>query len=1219
MLWENIKVYDIDFYLPLDYGRRTHKLCRLPNGILTLLISDPADTYVGCSLSVATGSHNDPKEIPGLAHLCEHMILTAGSKEYPQAELYHDLITKYNGHHNAFTTGEQTTFYLELPNMSVNGEVIYEQVLEVFASFFKRPLFQPVLTRKEIYAINSEHENNVSSTVKIMYHCTRLLANKQHPFSHFSTGNIQSYGKASNLHSMLSKFSREHLSSSRMTLCLRGPNSVNTLARIALSKFGGIPVYLETGRGGPVGTKLRSNDTWLPSPKNGISEFKILENAWKNKYRGITCFRNPPIEKIDVNIIAVESKNRKVMRLLFPVCYKTSTLTRREVHYFSQIWSELMGDESEGSIYHCLTKKSWITECNAYVSEFTFEELGLVLQLTLTDSGWENTHNICQYVLTLVIPELLAVSAYKMGNFVEEQNRINLITFLYQVPEESPMDECSRMSCLLQENFRDIDPRFIFQKPPYTMSLGTVDVPNTPSNIPRDNYTLWSEQGMRFQQFVSEFFSCKNIRVILLGNQITKCPILSQVERSRLKLEKDPYYGFDYWRLLVDFKQVKQKYDPEFFFRLPARNAFVPKVYSDLPPITQSLKGMSTNEKMNSFHPLLLDKSNSLYPKLISHGPSYELWAMQEAHSAPLQRHKSIISLEIVSKAIVPSVEATLHLELLSQVISSLVSMDLYPALKLGFAYELCGSQSGCPTFRISTIGFSDDIVAIVKRIFRCLQQLGKEDENSELLTKVLFRIARAMIRNRYESAASENSVKLASLGLFVALEKTIWTLEDRIGTLEELSMESFMEFCHKFLDKDAMYATVFVQGNLSCIDGLAQCLDIEVDRSQEITVYRQTNGNECATNMDLCGTKVLEPGCNYFIRHSGKEEDPSNSIVYFIQTGKRNDKYTTTLTMFTEYLFSSTLVPDLRNKKQVGYIVLSGARLLTNTIGLHITVASSNSPLDLEQKIEEYLVHLESYLRVTLHESTFRQNYLEKYLAVLRNRDKGGNGCHGMESEKSMNLMREMSSAVQHGESEYLGHRVMGQHRLFWDQIRSRDFPVCKDEMTKLVDPAIIEKLSLKDYLKFFNDKLSIRSKTRSKLSVMVHSPMLDTETASRRLFVTLEAFLKMKGFVIESDRLRRIINESGGRPSTIMKEIFKACHKQGDTLRFSAALMGEMTSALKSKLGRKLTLKKSSPRLSKGVIGVGTACVQLENDSVSAIPPTEISDLRAFKGLGS
>lgn len=72
--------YEVSFYIPLSYSNRTHKVCKLPNGILALIISDPTDTSSSCSLTVCTGSHNDPKDIAGLAHLCEHMILSAGSK-----------------------------------------------------------------------------------------------------------------------------------------------------------------------------------------------------------------------------------------------------------------------------------------------------------------------------------------------------------------------------------------------------------------------------------------------------------------------------------------------------------------------------------------------------------------------------------------------------------------------------------------------------------------------------------------------------------------------------------------------------------------------------------------------------------------------------------------------------------------------------------------------------------------------------------------------------------------------------------------------------------------------------------------------------------------------------------------------------------------------------------------------------------------------------------
>ena len=57
---------------------------------------------------------------------------------------------------------------------------------------YKRQLFNPLLISKEIYAIQSEHEGNISSTTKIFYHAARILANPNHPFSRFSTGNIHS-------------------------------------------------------------------------------------------------------------------------------------------------------------------------------------------------------------------------------------------------------------------------------------------------------------------------------------------------------------------------------------------------------------------------------------------------------------------------------------------------------------------------------------------------------------------------------------------------------------------------------------------------------------------------------------------------------------------------------------------------------------------------------------------------------------------------------------------------------------------------------------------------------------------------------------------------------------------------------------------------------------------------------------------------------------------
>lgn len=163
MSFESTKNFDLVFYTPISGSSRGSKLCQLSNGMLVFLISDPSDTVGSCSVSVATGSHNDPDEALGLAHLCEHAILSGGSKKYPGANYYHEVLAQNGGSHNAYTTGETTTFYFELPAISDSGELHFDKALDVLASSLKAPLFSDILINKEIYAIESEHNINKAS------------------------------------------------------------------------------------------------------------------------------------------------------------------------------------------------------------------------------------------------------------------------------------------------------------------------------------------------------------------------------------------------------------------------------------------------------------------------------------------------------------------------------------------------------------------------------------------------------------------------------------------------------------------------------------------------------------------------------------------------------------------------------------------------------------------------------------------------------------------------------------------------------------------------------------------------------------------------------------------------------------------------------------------------------------------------------------------------
>lgn len=73
-----------EFKKPLIDKYKSYKLIKLSNGLKTLIISDPTTINSSCALSINSGSFNDPLDIQGLAHLCEHMIFM-GSSKFPNA------------------------------------------------------------------------------------------------------------------------------------------------------------------------------------------------------------------------------------------------------------------------------------------------------------------------------------------------------------------------------------------------------------------------------------------------------------------------------------------------------------------------------------------------------------------------------------------------------------------------------------------------------------------------------------------------------------------------------------------------------------------------------------------------------------------------------------------------------------------------------------------------------------------------------------------------------------------------------------------------------------------------------------------------------------------------------------------------------------------------------------------------------------------------------
>ena len=83
--------------------KRMYRGLELQNNLKVLLISDPTTDKSSAALDVHIGHMSDPRELPGLAHFCEHMLFL-GTEKYQDENEYSKYLSQHGGSFNAFTS-----------------------------------------------------------------------------------------------------------------------------------------------------------------------------------------------------------------------------------------------------------------------------------------------------------------------------------------------------------------------------------------------------------------------------------------------------------------------------------------------------------------------------------------------------------------------------------------------------------------------------------------------------------------------------------------------------------------------------------------------------------------------------------------------------------------------------------------------------------------------------------------------------------------------------------------------------------------------------------------------------------------------------------------------------------------------------------------------------------------------------------------------------------
>ncbi|ODQ53020.1 a-pheromone processing metallopeptidase Ste23 [Saitoella complicata NRRL Y-17804] len=339
---------------------RSYRYIRLPNQLEALLVHDPQTDKASAALDVNVGHLSDPKDLPGLAHFCEHLLFM-GTEKYPDENEYAKYLSMHSGFSNAFTGLDDTNYYFECGV----GEGVFEGALDRFAQFFRKPLFLEDQKDRELKAVDSENKKNLQVDIWRLFQLEKSLSNPEHPYNSFGTGNLVTLSeepakKGLDVRQELLKWYGENYSANLMKLVVFGREELGELQKLVEEKFSDVV------------------DKNLPRP--GFRGYPLTEKELKK-----VCFIKP-----------VKDIRRLDMTFTFP---------DTQPNYASQperYLSHLIGHEGPGSILSYLKKKSWANGLSAGSTHVTEGADMFKINIELTEEGLEKYEEVVEAVFRYI-------------------------------------------------------------------------------------------------------------------------------------------------------------------------------------------------------------------------------------------------------------------------------------------------------------------------------------------------------------------------------------------------------------------------------------------------------------------------------------------------------------------------------------------------------------------------------------------------------------------------------------------------------------------------------------------------------------------------------------------------------------------------------------------------------------------------------------------------
>lgn len=832
---------------------------------------------------------------------------------------------------NAFTESQRTTYYFDVTNSAFN------QSLHIFSRMFAEPIFDMNYMNKEIDAVNSEAEKNINSDPWRKRQLFKSMANKNHPYIKFSTGNTKTLRGISleEMNKKLKNFYQKYYKSFNMKLAIISNSTLDEIQKQTLDIFSDI-------RG---------------------KEFKDKTPSYGNLETNELPYNKENLGKI---IYYKRISTGNILDFMFVLNSTRHTYEQKPLDYLDYML-KYSGDKS---LLDFLKKRNLAIKLDSSVYESYDKFTVYSISMELTDEGLNQIDSVLKLTFNYINK---IKKAKKEKKIYDEIKKIYDISFKFQ---EKSDDYTGYVSTLSTSMF-DINKRYQYQSLLYWDYMHNEFDPHLINSL---------MSGIKLEN-----------AIVMVGTHKEPSKELKNEFFKTSEMQKEEWYGTDYMvnRFDVFYMDNLNQYpvdlqsrtnngllvDPIKSFGLRSENKFISKM-KKLVSSCSEMNISCENEEYN-------EKNPDLTPITLIDNPNLSIfYKIDKTFKVP----KTYAYIHIISDSLKTSVESFSNFHFFSEYLEYTLNTNLSEAVESGNNVSLEFDDAGL-TINISA--YSDVLEKIIEIILNDLFKL----QPNEYTFKQIYESSIKNIRdNKIKKPVMKNKLFFNKL---VKFNTTLYSdiidhyynkesINDNKGKGNNTSVKlnnnntqifsdaeifkSFKNFYENF--KTKLIFNVLFYGSIENNEDVSK-----ISKMISNFINNHSNG---AFRIDSKNTKKqrsikesvaenirnsvhlhrrIDDQIIYQIKNEASNEI-NHGITTYYQIGPRDFQRSLSFTLIDKCI-GTVFYHNLRTLQQLGYIVHAGSQLVDSILYFKVIVqGSKKTPLEVEKAINSVFLLAEEKLK---------------------------------------------------------------------------------------------------------------------------------------------------------------------------------------------------------------------------------------------------------------